>query len=69
MLIAIEKNEATVLRGGYIIGQLWKFVIVEKIAENSYEYFVSEAFDSLKINDLKQIYVNLQAVKLKYCQD
>ncbi|MCC5946011.1 MAG: hypothetical protein JJT94_13860 [Bernardetiaceae bacterium] len=69
MLVAIEKNQTSIFRGGYIIGQLWKFVILEKIAENQFEYFVSEAFDSLKIKDLKQIYVNLQAVKLIYCQD
>jgi len=69
MLVAIEKNERSIFRGGYIIGQFWKFVILEKIGENQFEYFVSEAFDSLKINDLKQIYIILQAVKHLYCQD
>ncbi len=69
MLVAIEKNQNNILRGGYIIGQFWNFVILEKIGENKFEYFVSEAFDSLKINDLKQIYINLQVVKLKYCVD
>jgi len=69
MLVAIEKNERTIFRGGYIIGQYWKFVILEKIGENQFEYFVSESFDALKINDLKQIYIILQAVKHKYCVD
>jgi len=69
MLVGIEKNEITIFRGGYIIGQLWKFVILEKIAENQFHYFVSKAFDSLDLEDLKQIYVILQAVKHKYCQD
>jgi hypothetical protein len=69
MLVTIEKNKTTIMRGGYIIGQLWKFVIVEKIAENNFEYFVSKSFDSLDLADLKEIYVILQAVKHKYCRD
>ncbi len=69
MLVTIEKNQTIMMRGGYIIGQLWKFVILEKIGENQFEYFVSKSFDSLDLPDLKQIYVILQAVKHKYCQD
>jgi len=69
LLVAIEKNKTTIMRGSYIIGRNWYFVIVEKIDENSFEYFVSKQFDSLELNSLKQIYVNLQAVKLNYCQD
>jgi len=39
------------------------FVILEKVEENSYRYFVSENFDSSKIGDLKAIYKNLVFVK------
>ncbi len=69
LLIAIEKNKTNIMRGGYIIGQYWKFMILEKIGNNQFEYFVSKSFDSLDLQDLKQIYVILQAVKHKYCQD
>jgi hypothetical protein len=69
LLIAMEKNKTTIMRGGYIIGQFWKFIILEKIGENQFEYFVSPAFDALKLPDLTQIYVILQAVKHRYCQD
>ncbi len=69
MLVTIEKNKTNIMRGGYIIGQNWKFVILEKIGENQFEYFVSKSFDSLDLPDLKQIYVILQAVKHKYCRD
>ncbi len=69
LLVAIEKNKTTIMRGGYIIGQYWKFVILEKIAENQFEYVVSKSFDSLDLEDLKQIYIILQAVKHKYCKD
>ncbi len=69
LLIAIEKNKTNIMRGGYIIGQYWKFMILEKIGNNQFEYFVSKSFDSLDLQDLRQIYVILQAVKHKYCQD
>lgn len=69
MLVAIEKNQKNKLYGSYIIGRNWYFVILEKIAKNKFEYFVSKQFDSLDLPDLQQIYINLQAVKLKYCVD
>jgi hypothetical protein len=69
MLVAIEKNQAKILHGGYIIGRNWIFVILEKVGENSFQYFVSKQFDALELPDLKQIYVNLKAIKHKYCQD
>jgi hypothetical protein len=69
LLVTIEKNKTIVMRGGYIIGQYWNFVIVEKIGENQFEYFISKSFDSLDLDDLKQIYIILQAVKHKYCKD
>ena len=69
MLVAIEKNETNIFRGAYIIGQNWRFVILEKIAQKQFEYFVSKQFDALDLPDLKQIYINLQAVKYMYCKD
>jgi hypothetical protein len=41
---------------------------MEKDENNNYTAYISEQFDSLKIVDLKQIYKNLQIVKLHYCQ-
>ncbi len=69
MLAAIELNKTNLIRGALIVGAIWRFVILEKIAENSFLYYVSDAFDSLNFNGLKQIYVCLQAVKLVYCND
>jgi hypothetical protein len=68
LLAGIAINESTVLRGAYIIGQNWRFVIMEKYGNNDYMAYVSKQFDSLEIDDLKQIYKNLQIVKLHYCQ-
>ena len=69
MLVTIEKNQTNIMRGGYIIGRNWSFMILEKIAENQFEYAVSKQFDSLDLEDLKKIYIILQAVKHKYCKD
>ena len=66
MSVAIEKNKTNIIRGVYNAGQLWSFIVLKKIKEAEYQYFESESFDCIKINDLKQIYINLQAVKYKY---
>ena len=51
------------MRGAYIVGAIWNFVILEKIGVNKYQYYVSENFDSTKIEDLKGIYKNLVFIK------
>ena len=68
MAVAIEINKTKEIKGAYNIGKWWNFVIVKKISEKKYQYYESESFNSLKISDLKQIYINLQAVKHKYCK-
>ncbi len=68
MLAAIEINKISLMRGAYVLGRYWHFMILEKIAENSYQYFLSKGFDSLDFDNLKQIFICLQAAKLKYCE-
>ncbi len=68
MLAAMTLNNKNEIKGGFIIGQYWKFIILEKLENDNYEYFVSKGFDCLDFNDLKQIYINLQAVKFLYCK-
>ncbi len=67
MLVAMKINNKKKLHACYILGRNWFFVILEKLKSESYEYFVSESFDCLKIKELKQIYINLQAVKALFC--
>ncbi len=69
LLVAIELNQVTVMRGAYIMGKAWNFVILEKQPSGQYEYYVSKSFDNTWLDDLKQIYINLQAVKYLYCKD
>ena len=69
LLVAITLNQTTIMRGAYIIGKAWNFVILEKQTNEQYKYYVSKIFDNTWLEDLKQIYINLQAVKHLYCQD
>ena len=68
MLTAMTLNKTKIIRGGYVIGRYWHFVILEKLETGNYQYYVSNTFDCLKFEDLKQIYINLQAVKHLYCK-
>jgi len=63
LISAVELNDETVIKGAYIVGAIWNFVILEKLGEGKYQYFVSENFDSTKIVDLKAIYKNLVFVR------
>jgi len=63
LISAVELNNKKFMRGAYIIGAIWNFVILEKLEKNKYQYFVSQNFDSTKIEDLKEIYKNLIFVK------
>ncbi len=69
MSVATVINKTNKMCGAYNIGKWWTFVILKKLSEDKYQYYESESFDCLKIEDLKNIYKNLQAVKHKYCQE
>ena len=63
LIAGVELNGENMMRGAYIVGSYWNFVILEKLGEKKYQYFVSENFDSTKIADLKNIYKNLVFVR------
>ena len=63
LISAIELNDWKLIKGAYIIGGNWHFAILEKIDIDKYQYFISQNFDSTKIDDLKLIYKNLLFVK------
>jgi hypothetical protein len=63
LISAIELNNETTMKGAYIVGSIWNFVILEKLGQNKYQYCISDNFDSSKIEDLKGIYKNLLFVK------
>jgi hypothetical protein len=63
LISAVELNAWATIKGAYIIGGSWHFVILEKLATDTYQYFVSQNFDATKLDDLKRIYQYLVYVK------
>ncbi|MEA3314794.1 MAG: hypothetical protein U9Q30_02905, partial [Campylobacterota bacterium] len=63
LISAVELNSWDTIKGAYIVGAIWNFVILERIEKHKYQYYVSINFDSTKIDDLKNIYTNLMFVK------
>lgn len=63
LLVALHLNKAEKMSGAYIAGSFWKFMILEKVPQNKFIFYVSENFDALKMEDLTAIYKHLQAVK------
>jgi len=63
LITAVELNDWQFIKGAYITGENWHFVILEKLERHKYQYFISQQFDSTKIEDLKSIYKNLLFVK------
>lgn len=63
MMVALELNGGSQMRGAYVIGKSWTFVLLNKESENRYEYFRSQDFSAIKIFELQGIYRNLQSVK------
>jgi hypothetical protein len=63
LISAVELNDWRFIKGAYITGGNWHFVILEKLELHKYQYFISQQFDSTKIEDLKFIYKNLLFVK------
>ncbi len=63
LITGVELNEWKLIKGAYVIGGNWHFVILEKLGQDKYQFFVSKNFDSTKLSDLKMIYKNLLFIK------
>ncbi|MEA3554038.1 MAG: hypothetical protein U9R39_06535 [Campylobacterota bacterium] len=63
LISAVEINNWDTIKGAYIVGAIWHFVILKRLKKHKYNYFVSQNFDSTKIDDLENIYKNLLFVK------
>ena len=63
LISAVEINQWKEIKGCFIVGAIWNFVVLEKLGKDRYQYFVSKNFDSTKIEDLKDIFRNLLFVK------
>ncbi len=63
LIAAVELNNFSAIKGAFIVGAIWNFVILEKLEVNKYQYFISRNYDSTDLNKLKCIYKNLLFVK------
>ena len=63
LIAGVELNNWKSIKGAYIVGANWYFVILEKLGKDNYQYFVSRQFDSSRLDDLKDIYKNLIFIK------
>ncbi len=63
LICGAELNNWRFIKGAYIRGIQWRFMILERFEKHKYQYFVSPSFDSSKIDDLKKIYKNLIYIK------
>ena len=63
LISAIELNGWKEMKGAYIIGESWHFVILEKMTDSTYQYALSSNFDSTKLDDACAIYKHLVTVK------
>ena len=65
LISAVELNDFQAIKGAFIIGENWTFVILNKLDNNKYQYFNSHTLNATKVNDLTQIYKNLLYIKNK----
>jgi hypothetical protein len=63
LISAVELNQFNDMKGAFIIGENWVFVILNRLAKHKYHYSLSRTFNSSNINDLQSIYKNLLVVK------
>jgi len=63
LICAVELNNSTFVKGAYIVGEIWNFIILERLEKHKYHYFVSQNFDSMRLDDLIKIYKHLEFIK------
>jgi hypothetical protein len=63
LISAVELNSFNSIKGAYIVGTIWNFVVLQRLSRHRYTYYISSNFDSTKIDDLKSIYRNLLYIK------
>jgi hypothetical protein len=63
LISAVELNNENIIKGAYIIGENWTFVILQRLEKHKYQYYVSRTYNCVNIEDLKSIYKNLLFVK------
>jgi len=68
LISAVELNGWKEIKGAYIIGENWNFVILEKLDKDKYQYFISRTFNCTVLENLQGIFKNLLFVKNEIIQ-
>ncbi|KOR33315.1 hypothetical protein TI05_01840 [Achromatium sp. WMS3] len=68
LISAVELNNWCQIKGAYITGEHWNFVILEKLDKHKYQYFISRTFNSAILDELKNIFKNLLFIKNEIIQ-
>ncbi len=63
LISAVELNAFKTMKGAFIVGGNWNFVILQRLEKHQYRYFISQTFNAESNVDLQQIYRNLLYVK------
>ena len=63
LIAAVELNDMQSIKGAYVIGGNWSFVILNKLNQHKYQYHISKNYDSTDLDKLINIYKGLQFVK------
>ncbi|MEM1324571.1 MAG: hypothetical protein AAGI23_01390 [Bacteroidota bacterium] len=63
LMVSVELEGKQSMKGAYIVGQFWTFVILEKQPNGSFILYLAPSLDALKLEDLQEIYKHLKAVK------
>jgi hypothetical protein len=63
MIVATKLNNTNHIKGAFIIGSIWVFMLLNQLDNNKYQYCLSRKYDAIELDDLKQIYQLLQWVK------
>lgn len=63
LISAVELHDFKEIKGAFIVGGNWNFIILQRLEKHQYRYFLSQTFNSENNVDLQKIYLNLLYVK------
>jgi hypothetical protein len=66
MIVAMQQNGRNRMLGAFVISKFWQFVIIDKLKDWEYRYYISRDFSAIQIEDVFAIYKNLQFIKSLY---
>jgi hypothetical protein len=69
LIAGLELSNFSEIKGAFIVGINWNFVILEKLGKDKYQYFISHTFNSTNFEDLKNIFKNLLFIKNKMIKE